>query len=194
MVGEVDGVGGAGGNGGRSAALSASRRRGGAAEVREDGVVATSEGERTAPVSSAYKEGRGRRFALPNKEPPTISPTTPHSTRAVRGGRGGYGVRYGVTQAARARALFWAWPNSARHRVWPRPGGSCRCTKVGALLLTPLLVHGQSEPPAAATHNRARKGSRREAEGTRQTRQCQGPRPQSAYGRSRFPRQGPFRG
>ena len=65
------------------------------------------------------------------KKPPTISPTTPHSTRAVRGGRGGYGVRYGVTQAARARALFWAWPNSARHRVWPRPGGSCRCTRIG---------------------------------------------------------------
>ena len=31
------------------------------------------------------------------KKPPTISPTTPHSTRAVRGGRGGYGERYGVT-------------------------------------------------------------------------------------------------
>ena len=42
------------------------------------------------------------------KKPPTISPTMPHSTRAVRGGRGGYGVRYGVTQAARVRALFWA--------------------------------------------------------------------------------------
>ena len=38
---------------------------------------------------------------------------------------------YGSPWAARARALFWAWPNSARHRVWPRPGGSCRCTKVG---------------------------------------------------------------
>ena len=42
------------------------------------------------------------------KKPPTISPTMPHSTRAVRGGRGGYGVRYGVAQAARARALLWA--------------------------------------------------------------------------------------
>ena len=98
------------------------------------------------------------------KKPPTISPTTPHSTRAIRGGCGGYGVRYGVTQAARARALFWAQPNSARHRVWPRPGGSCRCTKVGALLLTPLLVHGQSEPRAAATLSRAEEGSQREAE------------------------------
>ena len=43
-------------------------KKGGAAEVREDGVVATSEGERTAPVSSAYKEGGGIRFALLNKE------------------------------------------------------------------------------------------------------------------------------
>ena len=34
----------------------------------------------------------------------------------------------------------------------------CQCTKVGALLLTPLLVHGQSEPPATATHNGAGKG------------------------------------
>ena len=65
------------------------------------------------------------------KKPPTISPTTPHSTRAVRGGRGGYRARFGVTQAACTRALFWAWPNSARHHVWPRPGGSCRCTRVG---------------------------------------------------------------
>ena len=40
----------------------------------------------------------------------------------------------------------------------------CRCTKVGALLLTPLLVHGQSEPRAAATLSRAEEGSRREAE------------------------------
>ena len=50
-----------------------------------DEVAATSEGERTAPVSSAYKEGRGGRFALPNKQPPTISPTTPRLTRAVTG-------------------------------------------------------------------------------------------------------------
>ena len=70
------------------------------------------------------------------KKPPTISPTMPHSTRAVGGGRGGYGVRYGVNQVARACALFWAWPNSARHRVWPRPGGSCRCTKVGVPLVS----------------------------------------------------------
>ena len=31
---------------------------------------------------------------------------------------------------------------------------ACRCTKVGALLLTPLLVHGQSEPRTTAAHSR----------------------------------------
>ena len=122
----------AGGNGGGAERCSLGfEKKGGAAEVREDGVVATSKGERTAPVSSAYKEGRGGRFALPNKEPPTISPTMPHSMRAVRGERGGYRARFGVAQSACARALSWAWPNSARHRVWPRPGGSCRCTRIG---------------------------------------------------------------
>ena len=41
---------------------------------------------------------RGADVALfPNKEPPTISPTTPRLTRAVLGVRGGGGVRFGVT-------------------------------------------------------------------------------------------------
>ena len=61
----------------------------------------------------------------------TSHPTAPQSTRAVTVGCGGYGSGFGAPRAAGARALFWAWPNSARHRVWPRPGGSCRCTKVG---------------------------------------------------------------
>ena len=85
----------------------------------------------TAPVSSAFQGGWGTFRIFPLKKQATISPTTPQSTRAVREGRGGYGVGYGAPWAACARALFWAWPNSARHRVWPRPGGSCRCTKVG---------------------------------------------------------------
>ena len=55
----------------------------------------------------------------------------------------------------------------------------CRCTKVGALLLTPLLVHGQSEPRAAATLSRAEEGSRREAkaqdnQGNAKTRNTEG--------------------
>ena len=106
-------------------------KTGGAAEGREEEVAAPSEGERTAPVSSAYKEGQGGHFGLPNKQPPTISPTMPHSTRAIMGERGGYGARFGVAQSACAHALSWAWPNSAWHSVWPRPGGSCRCTRIG---------------------------------------------------------------
>ena len=85
-------------------------------------------------------------------------------------------------------------PTTCCAYVWPRPGGSCRCTKVGAILLTPLLVHGRLEPPTTATHNRAGKGSRREDEGSRQTQQRQGPRPQRSNGRSRLPRQGPLPG
>src|SRR3989337_1943809 len=49
----------------------------------------------------------------------------------------------------------------------------CRCTKVGVLLLTPLLVHGQSEPRAAATLSRAEEGSRRRSRITRQPKQRQ---------------------
>ena len=66
VVGEIDGVVvlvAAGGG----ALLSPLREEGGAAEICED-EVATSEGGRTAPVSPAYKEGGGGRFALPNKE------------------------------------------------------------------------------------------------------------------------------
>ena len=40
---------------------------------------------------------------------------------------------------------------------------NCQCTKVGALLLTPLFVHGQSEPRATATLSRSEEGSQREA-------------------------------
>ena len=105
-------------------------KKGGAAEISEMGAVTGEMGELPLFPLLIKRDGAGVPSFRINK-PPTISPTMPHSTRAVREGRGGYGVRYGVTQAACARALFWAWPNSARHRVWPRPGGSCRCTRVG---------------------------------------------------------------
>ena len=55
-------------------------------------------------------------------------------------------------------------PTTCRAYVWPRPRGSCWCTKVGAHLCTPLLVHRQSEPRATAARSRAKEGSRREAE------------------------------
>ena len=105
-------------------------KKGGAAEICEIGVTTGEMGELPLFPLLIKREGADvSSFRI--KKPPTISPTMPHSMRAVRGGRGGYGARFGVTQAACACALFWAWPNSARHRVWPRPGGSCRCTKIG---------------------------------------------------------------
>ena len=105
-------------------------KKGGAAEILEERVTTGKVGKLPLFPLLIKREGADvSPFRI--KKPPMISPMMPHSTRAVGGGRGGYGVRFGVTQAARARALFWAWPNSARHRVWPRPGGSCRCTRVG---------------------------------------------------------------
>ena len=97
VVEKVDGVVMLVAMGGGGALLSRLREEEGSDGVCEEGVAATSKGERTALVSSAYKEGRGGRFGFPNKQPPMISPTTPHSTHAVRGGHGGYGERYGVT-------------------------------------------------------------------------------------------------
>src|SRR3989337_2101520 len=76
----------------------------------------------------------------------------------------------------------------------------CRCTKVGALLLTPLLVHGQSEPRATATLRRAEEGSRRRSHGTRQPKQCQDQKHKEQEckvglpGRPPQPRQEPCRG
>ena len=68
----------------------------GAAEISEIGVATGDMGE--LPLFPLLIKGEGA-DVLPFqiKKPPTISPTTPHSTRAVRGGRGGYGERYGVT-------------------------------------------------------------------------------------------------
>ena len=83
------------------------KERWGAAEISEIGVATGKMGELPLFPLLIKREGADvPPFRI--KKPPMISPTMPHSTRAVGGGRGGYGVRYGVTQAARARALFWA--------------------------------------------------------------------------------------
>ena len=105
-------------------------KKGGAAEIFGVGATDGEVGELPLFPLLIKREGADiSPFRI--KKPPTISPTMPHSMRAVRGERGGYGARFGVAQSTCARALSWAWPNSARHRVWPRPGGSCRCTRVG---------------------------------------------------------------
>ena len=95
-MGEIDGVGDAGGNGGGALLSFSFGKKGGAAEIFEIGVATGEMGELPLFPLLIKREGAGvPLFRI--KKPPTISPTTPHSTRAVRGGRGGYGERYGVT-------------------------------------------------------------------------------------------------
>ena len=95
-MGQSEGVGGDDGDGGRSAALFQPWKRRGAAEISEIRVATGEMGELPLFPLLIKREGAGvPSFRI--KKPPTISPTTPHSTRAVRGGRGGYGERYGVT-------------------------------------------------------------------------------------------------
>ena len=71
-------------------------KKGGAAEISEIGVATGEMGELPLFPLLIKREGAGvPPFRI--KKPPMISPTTPQSTRAVRGGCGGYGERYGVT-------------------------------------------------------------------------------------------------
>ena len=71
-------------------------KKGGAAEISEIGSSNGRMGGRPLFPLLIKREGADvPHFRI--KKPPTISPTTPHSTRAVREGHGGYGERYGVT-------------------------------------------------------------------------------------------------
>ncbi len=102
-------------------------------------------------VFSFYGEGAGRLFTIYHdvtqacSNRPTHDPHVTHSTRVVgkRNWRRSYHSktlpRVPVHRSGPGPTMLCAY-------VWPRPGGSCRCTKVGALLLTPLLMHGQLEP------------------------------------------------
>src|SRR3989337_1446967 len=75
------------------------------------------------------------------------SRTTLHVARSTRvvGKRSGLNSYYGKNPPRLPAHHSGPSPTTRRAYVWPMPGGSCRCTKVGVLLLTPLLVHGQSE-------------------------------------------------
>ena len=71
-------------------------KKGGAAEI--SGVGATNGETSELPLFPLLIKREGADVSpFRIKKPPTISPTTPHSTHVVRGGRGGYGERYGVT-------------------------------------------------------------------------------------------------
>ena len=71
-------------------------KKGGAAEIF---VVEATNGEvGKLPLFPLFIKREGADVSpLRIKKPPTISPKMPHSTRDVRGGRSGYGERYGVT-------------------------------------------------------------------------------------------------
>ena len=62
-------------------------KKGGAAEIFENGVTTSEVGKLPLFPLLIKREGADvSPFRI--KKPPTISPTMPHSTRAVRGGRG----------------------------------------------------------------------------------------------------------
>ena len=87
------------------------------------------------------------RAAVAPRMPPT-SRTTLHDERSTRvvGKHSGQKSYYSKNPPRLPAHRSGPGPTTRCAYVWPRPGGSCRCTKVGALLFTPLLVHGQSEP------------------------------------------------
>ena len=126
-----------------------------------------------------YGEGAGRLFtiycdvtqACCNR--PTHDPHVTHSTR-VMGKRNWRGSYYGKTPPRSPAHRSGPGPITRRAYVWPRPRGSCRCTKVGALLLTPLLVHGQSEPRATAALGKAGEVNRGRTIETKQAKRRQG--------------------
>ena len=89
---------------------------------------------------------------------------------------------------------------TCRAYMWPRPGGSCRCTKVGVPFCTPLLVRGLSQPhaPDHAWRGSGSKGTRRpdqrQARNTKSRRARWTPPARPLPGRPPQPRQEPCRG
>ena len=107
-----------------------------------------------------YGEGVGRLFPIycdvtqacgnrPTHDPHVTHDPPPLMSRVQRGSWGSASERKSTTVKIPPRLPVHRsgpGPTTCRAYVWPRPGGSCRCTKVGSLLFTPLLMHGQSEP------------------------------------------------
>src|SRR3954469_21138965 len=75
-----------------------------------------------------------------------------------------------------------SWPNNARHRVWPRPGGSCRCTKAGGTLV-PQLVTGSCSTLRQGPPRKRQEKTKHSRQGTRQE-ELAGPRRQDPGKRS----------
>jgi hypothetical protein len=131
---------------GRSSALSS-----GGKKVMADSRLERRGGKWAAPRwIPCYGEGARLPLLLPNVNTPirahcghgrsAHASHIAHSTRVVgkHSKRNNYKQ---LTPATRARALFGPSPTTPRTRVWPRPGGSCRCTKYWAFS-TPYLCTG----------------------------------------------------
>ena len=120
-----------------------------------------------------------------------MSRTTPMS--CIQHGSWGSAMGEGVTTVrlcpARSQTVFGPSPTTCRAYAWPRPRGSCRCTKGGVLFCTPLLVRGQLEP-RLRTHLA---GQRKEAK-PQDNQSNARPETRRAERRGELPWQGPCRG
>ena len=114
-----------------------------------------------------YGEGAGRLFTIyydvthegsdrPTHAPHIMhDPHVAHSTQVV-GKRNERGSYCGKNSSARVPAHHSGpGPITLRAYMWPRPGGSCRCTKVGVLFLHPftcarVVATPRPWPPLAA--------------------------------------------
>ena len=100
---------------------------------------------RTAPF---YYDVTHARRAQPHACRPRHArlPTPSHAREAWEAQRVKKLTTVKTTPPARASFLGLAQRRNCAY-VWPRPGGSCRCTKrEGYTFCTPITVHGQSEP------------------------------------------------
>ena len=87
-------------------------------------------------------------------------PRVTHSTRVV-GKRSGRRSYCGKTLPSLPGHRSGPSPTTRCAYAWPRPGGSCRCTKVGALLFYPSTCARAVRAAPAATLSRAEEGTQR---------------------------------
>ena len=112
-----------------------------------------------------YVEGVGRLFTIYHdvtracSNRPTHDPHVTHSTR-VMGKCDGRGNYHSKTPPHVPAHRSGPGPTTRCAYVWPRPGGSYRCTKVGAPLFYPSTCARVIRATPAATLSRARGRSR----------------------------------
>ena len=146
----------------------------------------------TPAVSPFYGEGADRLFTIyhdvthEGSNRPTHDPHVAHSTQVVgkRNQRRGYRSKTPPRVPAHHSG---PGPITPRAYMWPMPGGSCRCTKIGVPFCTPLLVRGQSQPHARGDAWRGRRSKDYQSH-------AQDKKHEELRGEVKLPRQGPCRG